>query len=69
MDYRILGTPTASQHNIFDSEKLSHFFLVFLTQAGFELPVFGSQVRRCTNGAIPSPRTILASNVIALIFV
>ena len=34
------GTPTASQHNIFDSETLSvQFFLVLLTQAGFEPPV------------------------------
>ena len=35
-----LCTPTASQHNVFDSEKLSHIFLVLLTQAGFEPPIF-----------------------------
>ena len=29
-----IGTPTASQHNIFDSEKLSQIFLVLLTQTG-----------------------------------
>ena len=28
-----LGTPTASQYNIFDSEKLSQVVLVLLTQA------------------------------------
>ena len=45
---RGLGTPTASQHNIFDSEKLSPIFLVLLTQTGIEPRVFGSQVRRST---------------------
>ena len=30
-----------SQHNIFDSEKLWHIFLVLLTQTGFEPQVFG----------------------------
>ena len=42
------GTPTASQHFttlIFDSEKLSQCFLVLLTQAGFEPPLFGSRIR------------------------
>ena len=29
-----LGIPIASQHNIFDSEKLSQIFLVLPTQAG-----------------------------------
>ena len=48
------GTPTASQHNIFDSQKLSQIFLVLLTQAGFEPPVFGYRVRRSTNWATPS---------------
>ena len=37
---RGLGTPTASQHNVFDSEKVSHRVLVLLTQAGFEPPIF-----------------------------
>ena len=37
---RGLDTQTASQHNIFDSEQLSQIFLVLLTQAGFEPPVF-----------------------------
>ena len=50
---RGLGTPTASQHNIFDLEKLSQSFLVLLT--GFELRVFGSWVRCCTQWASPSP--------------
>ena len=40
--HRGLGTPTASQHNIFDSEKLSQIFHVLQTQAGFEPTVFGS---------------------------
>ena len=31
-----LGTPTASQHSMFDSEKQSQFFLVLLTQTRFE---------------------------------
>ena len=35
-----MGTPTASQHNVFDLEKLSHIFIVLLTQAGFEPPIF-----------------------------
>ena len=39
---RQLGTPTASQHNIFDPEKLLQMFLVLLT--GFEYQVFGSRV-------------------------
>ena len=38
----LLGTPTASQHNVSDSEKLSQFVLVLLAQAGFEPPIFGS---------------------------
>ena len=38
-----LGTPTASQHNLFDSEKLK-VFLVLLT--GFEPSTFGSPVQR-----------------------
>ena len=46
-----LGTQTASQHIIFDSEKLSQIFLELLMQAGFEHLVFGSWVRRCTNWA------------------
>ena len=50
-----LGTPTASQHNIFDSEKLSQIFLVLLTRAGFEPLILGSRVRRSTNRATPSP--------------
>ena len=37
-----VGTSTASQPNIFDSEKLSQIFLVLLTQAGFEPLDFGS---------------------------
>ena len=36
----------ASQHNVFDSQKLSHCFLVPPAQAGFEPPIFGSRVRR-----------------------
>ena len=40
-------TPTTSQLNIFDSEKLSQICLVLLT--GFEDRVFGSRVRRSTN--------------------
>ena len=39
---RALGTLTASQHNIFDSEKLSQILLVLLM--GFEPQVFGSRV-------------------------
>ena len=39
-----LGTPTASQHNIFDSEKLSQILFVLLTQTGFKPRVFGSGV-------------------------
>ena len=50
-----LGTPTTSQHNIFDSEKLSHFG-VLLT--GFEARVFGSRVRRSTHWATLSPLSI-----------
>ena len=42
---RQLGTtPTACQHNSFYSEKLSHIFVVILMQAGFEPPIFGSQI-------------------------
>ena len=47
-----LGTPTVSQHNILDSEKL-------LTQTGFKPPVFGSWVRRLTNWATPSHNIIM----------
>ena len=36
-----MGTPTTSQHNIFDSEKLSQFFLVLRTV--FEPSTFGSK--------------------------
>ena len=49
-----LGTPTTSQHYIFDSKKLSHFFIVLL--AGFEPRVFGSRLRRSTDLATPSHR-------------
>ena len=49
---RGLGTPTASQHNIFYSENLSQLFFVLLT--GFEPQVFGSRVRLSTNWATPS---------------
>ena len=49
--HRGLGTPTASQHNIFDSDKPSQLFLVLLTQAEFEPPVFGSWIQRSTNWA------------------
>ena len=38
---RGLGTQTACEHNLCDSEKLSQLFLVLLTQAGLEPPVFG----------------------------
>ena len=41
---RGLDTPTRSQHNICDSEKLSQFYLVLLT--GFETQVSGTRVRR-----------------------
>ena len=44
---------TASQHYIFDMEKLSKFVLVLLT--GFKPWVFGSLVWRSTNWATPSP--------------
>ena len=44
---RGLGTPATSQHNIFDSEKLSQIFLVLLTV--FEHSVFRSRVWRSTN--------------------
>ena len=50
---RGLGMPTASQHNIFDSEKLLQIFLVLMT--GFKPGSFGSWVRRSTNWATPSP--------------
>ena len=43
------GTLTVSQHNTFDSEKLSQIFIVFLTGTGFEHWVFGSPVERSTN--------------------
>ena len=39
---RGLGTQTASQHNIFDSDKLSQIVLVLLKQTGFKPRVFGS---------------------------
>ena len=55
--HRGLGTsPTARQHNIFDSEKLSQFcFLVLQTE--FKPRSFGSRVRRSTNWATaPSPQ-------------
>ena len=44
----------SAQH--FDSEKHSQFFLVLLTR--FEPRVFGSQVRRSTNWATPTPRSV-----------
>ena len=46
-----LGTPTASQHNMFDSEKtLTNCPCAsYLTQTGFEPRVFGSRVQRSTN--------------------
>ena len=54
-----LGTPTASQHNVFDSENLSqfHIVLIHLTQAGFEpiFWIFWSWIRCSTNWATPSP--------------
>ena len=51
----LLGTPTSSQHSIFDPEKtLTIVFIVFL--AGFEPRVFGSRVRRSNNRATPSPQ-------------
>ena len=53
--HRGLGTPTLSQHNIFDSKKLSQIFLVLLTQTGFKPPVFGSRVWRSTNWATHHP--------------
>ena len=40
---RGLGTPTTSQHNLFDLENLKCFFLVLLT--GFEPSTFGSPVQ------------------------
>ena len=51
---QVLGTAT-SQHNTFDSEKLSQIFLVL--RMGFELRVFESRVRHSTNWATPSPQT------------
>ena len=42
-----LGTPTASQHSIFDSEQFSQSFLVLLT--GLEPRVFITRVRRSTD--------------------
>ena len=60
-----LGTPTVSQHTIFDSEKLSQIVLVLLTQTGFEPPVFGYRVRRCTNWATPSPLLLSCYSVVA----
>ena len=45
---RGFGTLT-SQHNIFDSEKLSHIFFVLMTGPGFKPPVFGSRVQHSTN--------------------
>ena len=45
-------TPTASQRNIFDSDKLSQMFLVLL--AGFKSRVIESWVGRSTNWATPS---------------
>ena len=39
-----MDTPTTSQHNIFDSEKISQIFLVLLREPRFEPPVFGSPV-------------------------
>ena len=44
---RGLGTPTASQHNIFYSGKTHKFFIVLLM--GFESQSFGSRVQCCTN--------------------
>ena len=55
---RGLGMST-SQHNIFDSEKLSQVCLVLLTQTGFEPRVFGSRARRSTHWATPSPWCLL----------
>ena len=49
---RGLGTPTASQHNLFDSKKLK-VFLVLLT--GFEPSTFGSLVQRSNHWAHPPP--------------
>ena len=49
---RGLGTPTASQHNVLDLEKLSQFVIVLLTLAGFEPPffwIFGSRIQRSTH--------------------
>ena len=48
---RGLSTQTASQHNIFDSEKLNNKNIVLLT--GFEPQSFASWVRRSTNWATP----------------
>ena len=50
-----LGTQTMSQHNIFDSEKLSQIFVMLLI--GFEPRVFGSQVWCSNNWATPSPHS------------
>ena len=65
---RGLGTPTASQHNIFYSEKLSPIFLVLLKQTGFEPRVLGSRVRRSTNRATPWPRSNKFSDSIVFLF-
>ena len=55
-----MGTPTASQPNILDSEKLSQLFLVLLMQTGFEPRVFGSESDAVTTE--PTRHPLLLSN-------
>ena len=49
------ATPTASQHNMFDSDKLSHFFVLCFWRGSNEPLVFGSRVRRSIIWTTPSP--------------
>ena len=53
-----VSTLSRSQHNIFDSEKLSQIFLVLLMGQGFEPRVFGSRVQRSSHWATPSPQPL-----------
>ena len=50
-----LGTPTASQHNVFDSGKLKVFFVL---RMGFEPLTFGSPVQRSNHWDNPSPQML-----------
>ena len=60
-----LGTPTASQHSLFDSEKVK---VCFVPLTGFEPSTFGSTVQRSNHWANPSPPCKLVNKAVFLLW-